>query len=111
MRTLDGQMCLMRIFIGENDQHAGKPLHEALVETLRREGIAGATVLRGVLGYGASSVLHDGKSPKHVSDLPLCVEVVDSDDHISRILPKLDNMVTQGLITMEKVRVIRYAPF
>jgi PII-like signaling protein len=110
VRTLDGHMTLMRIFIAENDMHGGKPLYEAIVETLRREGIAGATVLRGVLGYGASSVMH-GVDAKHPHDLPLCVEVVDSDEHINRILPKLDNMVAQGLITMEKVRVIRYAPF
>ena len=111
MRALDGNMMLMRVFICEDDSHNGRPLYSEIVEMLRREGIAGATVLRGVLGYGANSIIHAGDPFKLGSGMPLCVEVVDSEDHLNRILPKLDAMVIEGLMTMERVRVIKYAPF
>ncbi|MDQ3023561.1 MAG: DUF190 domain-containing protein [bacterium] len=111
MRTLDGTMMLMRIFVSEDDSHNGKPLYTELVDMLRKEGIAGATVLRGVLGYGANSVLHTGDPFKLGTGMPLCIEVVDSEDHLNRILPKLDAMVLEGLMTLERVRVIKYAPF
>jgi PII-like signaling protein len=111
MRALDGNMMLMRVFVSENDSHNGKPLYTELVEMLRREGIAGATVLRGVMGYGANSVLHAGDPFRLGQGMPLCIEVVDSEEHLNRILPKLDAMVIEGLMTMERVRVIKYAPF
>ena len=111
MRTLDGDMMLMRIFVCEDDSHNGKPLYSEIVEMLRREGIAGATVLRGILGYGAHSVIHSGDPFRLGTGMPLCVEVVDTEEHLKRILPKLDAMVIEGLMTLERVRVIKYAPF
>jgi PII-like signaling protein len=112
MRVLEGQLTLMRIFIGEQDKWHDKPLCTSLVEMLRREGIAGATVIKGEMGYGAHSIIHSKEDPLRLgAGLPLVVEVVDSDDHLRRILPQLDQMVSEGLITMEKVQVIKYAPF
>lgn len=110
MRILDGEQTLMRIFIGEADKSGNKPLYQALVELFRREKIAGATVLRGVMGYGAKSHLHTTSLLRLSQDLPIVVEVVDGQKNIDRILPQLDAMVREGLITMEKVRVLRYAP-
>jgi PII-like signaling protein len=111
MRVLDGPMTLMRIFVGETDNYHGQPLYCGIVELLRREGIAGATVLKGIMGYGASSVIHSADPLRLGQGLPVCVEVVDSDEHLNAVLPKLDGMVSEGMITMEKVRVIKYAPF
>ncbi len=110
MRVLDGEQILMRIFIGEADKADGTPLYRAIVELLRREKIAGATVLRGVMGYGAKSHLHTANLLRLSQDLPMVVEVVDSQDNIERVLPQLDALVREGLITLEKVRVLRYAP-
>lgn len=110
MRVLDGEQVLMRIFIGEADRHGRRPLYQALVELFRREGVAGATVLRGVLGYGAKSHLHAAHLLRLSDDLPMVVEVVDSQETIDRILPAVDAMIAEGLVTMEKVRVLRYAP-
>jgi PII-like signaling protein len=104
-------MMLMRIFVSEDDSHNGHPLYTAIVEMLRHEGIAGATVLRGVMGYGANSVIHSGEPFKLGTGMPLCVEVVDTEEHLKRVLPKLDAMVIEGLMTLERVRVIKYAPF
>jgi PII-like signaling protein len=98
----------MRIHIGESDKWHSKPLHEAIVELLRREGFSGATVLRGVGGYGGSSVYHTDKLLRMSQDLPIIVEVIESTERIERMLPKLDEMVEGGLITLEKVRVILY---
>ena len=111
MRVLEGHLMLMRIYIGETDTYGGHPLYISIVEVLRREGIAGATVLKGVMGYGANSVLHSGDPFRLGQGMPLCVEVVDSEEHLNAVLPKLDHMVGEGLITMERVRVIKYAPF
>jgi PII-like signaling protein len=110
MRVLDGEQILMRIFIGEADKAGKKPLYQSLVEFLRHEGIAGATVLRGVAGFGAKSHLHRASILRLSQDLPIVVEVVDSQVNIERILPQLDEMVLEGLITMEKVRVLKYGP-
>lgn len=110
MRVLSGQQVLMRIFIGEADKHAGRPLYEQLVEMLRREKLAGATVLRGILGFGAKSHLHSAHILQLSQDLPIVVEVVDSQENIDRVMPQIDTMVREGLITMEKVEVLRYAP-
>jgi PII-like signaling protein len=104
----EGERTLMRIHIGESDKWHGKPLYEAIVELLRKEKFSGATVLRGVGGFGGSSVYHTDKILRLSEDLPIIVEVVDSTDRIEEILPRLDEMVEGGLITLEKVRVILY---
>lgn len=110
MRVLEGEQVLMRIFVGEADRHGRTPLYQALVELLRREEVAGCTVLRGTMGYGAKSRLHTSSILRLSQDLPVVVEVVDTQEKIDAILPRLDEMVEEGLITMEKVRVVRYAP-
>jgi PII-like signaling protein len=104
----EGERTLMRIHIGESDKWHGKPLHQAIVEMLRGEKFPGATVLRGVGGFGSSSVYHTDKILRLSEDLPIVVEVVDSAERIEQILPRLDEMVEGGLITLEKVRVILY---
>jgi PII-like signaling protein len=109
LRVLSGEQLLLRIFIGESDKWHHQPLATALVERLRREGVAGATVLRGIAGFGARSVLHSAHLLRLSEDLPLVIEVVDSEEHVERILPILDEMVGEGLVTLEKVRVIKYA--
>ena len=110
MRVIDGEQMLMRVFVGEKDKHKGAPLYRALVELFRREHLAGATVLRGTMGYGAKSVLHTANVLRLSEDLPIVIEVVDAQDKIEAVLPLLDAMVDEGLITLEKVRVLRYAP-
>ena len=104
----EGERTLMRIHIGESDKWHGKPLHEAIVMLLRKEGFSGATVLRGVGGYGGSSVYHTDKLLRMSQDLPIIVEAIESTERIDQILPRLDEMVEGGLITLEKVRVILY---
>jgi PII-like signaling protein len=104
----EGERTLMRIHIGESDKLHGKPLHEALVDLLRREGFSGATVLRGVAGYGGSSVYHTDKILRLSQDLPIIVEVIETAEKIEKILPRMDEMVDGGLVTLEKVRVILY---
>ncbi len=108
MRGLEGEQVLMRIFIGEGDYYEKKPLYQALVELFRRERLAGATVLRGTLGFGAKSHLHTAHLLRLSHDLPVLVEVVDSQEKIDSVMPLIDTMVADGLITMEKVRVVRY---
>ncbi len=110
MRILDGEQILMRIFIGEADKHGQQPLYRALVELLRREKLAGATVLRGVQGFGAKSHLHATHLLRLSQDLPIVIEIVETQENIDRVLPQIDGMVGEGPITMEKVRVLRYAP-
>jgi len=104
----EGERTLMRIHIGESDKWHGKPLHEVIVEMLRKDGFSGATVLRGVAGFGGSSIYHTDKILRLSQDLPIIVEVVEYTDRIEKILPRLDEMVEGGLITLEKVRVILY---
>jgi uncharacterized protein len=104
----EGERTLMRIHIGESDRWHGKSLHEAIVEMLRKEGLSGATVLRGVAGYGGSSIYHTDKILRLSQDLPVIVEVVEYAERIEKLLPRLDEMVEGGLITLEKVRVILY---
>jgi uncharacterized protein len=106
----EGERTLMRIHIGESDKWHGKPLHEAIVALLRKEGFAGATVLRGVSGYGSSSVYHTDKLLRLSQDLPIILEVIETPERIEQILPRLDEMVDGGLISLEKVRVILYRP-
>jgi len=110
MRALDGEQTLVRIFIGESDRWHHQSLAHALVERLRAEGFAGATVFRGVAGFGARSVLHTTQLLRLSVDLPMVIEVVDSDEHVARLIPILDEMVSEGLVTMERVRVLKYAP-
>ena len=110
MRAIDGEQMLVRIFIGESDRWHHQPLHAALLERLRREGFAGATVFRGIGGFGARSVVHTAQILRLSEDLPVVIEVVDSEEHVQRLLPMLDEMVTEGLVTVEKARVLKYVP-
>src|SRR5690349_24268224 len=103
-----GERTLMRIFIGESDKYQGKPLYDALVERLRAKGLAGATVLRGVGGFGASSTIHTDKVLRLSLDLPIIIELVETQEAIDAVLPELDGMIGGGLITLEKARVILY---
>ena len=105
---LEGQGKLLRIFIGESDNWHGKPLYQAIVEHLRLEGIAGATVVRAIEGFGARSHVHTSRILRLSEDLPLIIEVVDTDENIHRVLPMLDEMVPDGLVTLEKIEVITY---
>lgn len=112
---LRGERTLMRIFLGESDRcrsgrHKGLPLYEAILLTLREEGCAGATVVRGIAGFGLSAKLHTGKVLRLSSDLPVIVEVVDDEESLQEILPKLDDMMGGGLITLERAQVILYRP-
>ena len=102
------QAVLLRIFIGEDDQFQGRPLYEAIVMSAREQHLAGATVLRGPMGFGKSSRLHTTKILRLSEDLPLVIEIVDSEDDINRFLPMLDGMMSSGLITMEEVQVLQY---
>lgn len=99
---------ILRIFIGESDKYNGRPLYEAIVEEARKSGMAGATVTRGVLGFGAHSRIHTAKILRLSEDLPLIVEIIDKPERIEAFLPGLDKMVEEGLITVEKVRVVAY---
>jgi PII-like signaling protein len=110
MRVLDGEQVLTRIHIGESDRWHGQPLHVALLERLRKEGFAGATVFRGVAGFGARSILHTTHILRLSEDLPVVVEIVDTEESAEKLAQILDEMVDEGLVTMEKVRVLKYSP-
>ena len=99
---------LLRIFIGEDDKHESKPLYESVVLKAREMHLAGATVLRGAMGFGHSSHLHTTKILRLSQDLPLVIEIVDSEDKINAFLPVLDGMMGHGLVTLEKVQVLQY---
>ena len=99
---------LLRIFIGENDNYKGTPLYEAIVLEARELNFAGATVLRGIMGFGAASRIHAAKVLRLSEDLPIVIELVDTIEKINQILPFLDEVVGEGLITLEKVKVIKY---
>jgi len=105
--TIPEEATLLRVFLGESDQHDGKPLYEAIVIKARELHLAGATVLRGVMGYGRSSRLHTAKLLRLSEDLPIVVEIADVEDKIQELLPWLQEVVTGGLITLERARVIR----
>jgi PII-like signaling protein len=109
MRVLTGEQFLVRVFIGESDKWHHRSLATALVERLRQEHFAGATVFHGVAGFGAHSVLHTSKVLRLSEDLPVVIEIVDSEERMPRLTEILDEMVSEGLVTMEKVRVIKYA--
>ena len=102
------QAVLLRIFIGEDDRFKGVPLYEAIVVKAREQHLAGATVLRGPMGFGQSSRLHTTKILRLSEDLPLVIEIVDSEDKINQFLPSLDGMMASGLVTLEKVQVLKY---
>ena len=108
MRALEGEQILVRIFFGESDKWNHRPLDAALLERLRSEGFAGATVFRGVAGFGATSVIHTTHLLDLSTDLPVVIEIVDTEEQISRLTPILDEMLGGALVTMEKVRVLRY---
>ncbi len=99
---------LLRIFVGESDKHGHRPLYEAIILKAREAGLAGSTVLRGVMGYGKHSVLHTAKILRLSEDLPMVIEIADSLEKIEKFLPRLDGMISDGLVTLEKVRVIHY---
>lgn len=105
---LRGEGKLIRVFIGEQDKWNSRPLHEAIVMKAREEGLAGATAIKGFLGFGANSRLHTSKLLRLSEDLPIIVELVDSAEKIDRFLPTLDSMVKDGLITEEPVSVRIY---
>lgn len=100
--------CLLRIFLGESDRWEGVPLYEAIVLKARELHLAGATVLRGPMGFGASSRLHTAKVLRLSEDLPMVIEIVDSREKIDELLPFVDEVVRDGLVTLEKVQVIKY---
>ncbi len=99
---------LLRIFIGESDRHGHRPLYEAIVQLAREKGLAGATVLRGIMGFGAHSRMHTAKILRLSEDLPIVIEIVDTPERIEAFLPQIDGMIAEGLVTLEKVRVIAY---
>ena len=105
---IEGKGQLLRIFIGENDIWEGVPLYDAIVREARKAGLAGATVMRGFQGFGAESRIHTTKLLRLSEDLPVIVEIVDKEERITSILPVLDDMVTEGLITLENVQIIAY---
>jgi hypothetical protein len=105
---IDGPALLVRIYIGEADRHDGHPLYQAIVAFLRERGIAGATVFRGIEGYGANARLHTTRILRLSEDLPILIEVVDQEDRLRAVLPELDAMVQDGLVTLERVEVVTY---
>jgi hypothetical protein len=104
------QAVLLRIFFGEDDRNGGRPLYEAIVLKAREMHLAGATVLRGPMGFGHSSRLHTTKILRLSEDLPLIIEIVDSEEKINEFIPVLDGLMTSGLVTLEKVQVLQYGP-
>jgi PII-like signaling protein len=108
MRHIEGPALLVRLYIGEADHVGGKPAYQAIVAFLRERGIAGATVLRGIEGFGANAHLHTARLLRLSEDLPILIEAVDEEARIREILPELDTMVGDGLITLERVEVLAY---
>ena len=105
---LEGEGKLLRLFIGESDTWHGKPLYQAIVERVREEGLAGATVLRGIEGFGRASVLHTARILRLSEDLPILIEIVDTEERIKAIMPVLDEMIGEGLVTLEAVEILVY---
>jgi len=99
---------LLRIFVGESDRYGHHPLYEAIVLQAREHGLAGATVLRGLMGFGKHSILHTAKILRLSEDLPMVVEIVDSREKIDGFLPLLEEMISDGLVTLERVQVLHY---
>lgn len=105
---LQGEGLLVRIFVGESDRWDGVSLYEAIVQRAREKGLAGATVLRGVEGFGAHNQIHTARVQRLSQDLPMVIEIVDQKDKIEGFLPDLDQMISEGLVTLEPVQVILY---
>ena len=105
---LEGDGQLLRIFIGESDRWKGRPLYEAIVHLFKEAGLAGTTVIRGVEGFGASSRVHTTRLLQLSQDLPMVIEAVDTEERIASVLEQLDEMVTEGMITLERVHVITH---
>src|SRR5262249_37094451 len=110
MRVLDGEQVLVRIFIGESDRWHHQPLWAALLQRLRRHGLAGATVLRRIGGFRCRQPVHTNLRQGRAQAPPLLIEVVETEEHVERLLPILDEMVAEGMVTMETERVIKYLP-
>ena len=106
--TINEDGILLRVFIGESDRHDGKPLHEAILQKARELGVAGATVLRGVEGFGANSVVHKSALLEMKPDLPIVIEIVDQKQQVELLLPHLELMVREGMVTMEYVAILLY---
>ena len=107
---LEGEGKLLRIFVGESDRWEGRPLFEAIVHRVREAGGAGATVLRGIEGFGAHSRIHTARILRLSEDLPIVIEIVDTAERIDALIPALDEMIEDGLVTIETVRILRYRP-
>ena len=105
---IEGDGLLLRIFVGESDTWHGKPLYEEIVRLVRERGLAGATVLRGIEGFGAHSRLHTARILRLSEDLPVVIEIVDEAERVNGVLPLLDEMIGEGLITLERVHVVAY---
>ena len=105
---LEGEGKLLRLFIGESDTWHGKPLYQVIVERVRQEGLAGATVLRGIEGSGADSRIHTSRILRLSKDLPVVIEIVDTPEQIDRVVPILDEMVGEGMLTLERVQIVSY---
>lgn len=110
MQSICGTQALMRIYISENDKYQHKPLYQSLLEMFRKEKLAGCTVTRGIAGFGAKSHLHSTQLLRLSENLPLVIEVVDTRDNIKAVLPEIDKMLTEGMVIIENVEVLRYAP-
>ncbi len=108
MHGFKGERVLMRIHLGESDKHDGKPLYQEIVQLLRARHYAGATVFRGIMGFGANSTIHTDRILELSVDLPIVVECIETEERIDAILPELDEMIGGGLITLERVRVVMY---
>jgi PII-like signaling protein len=108
MTKIEGEGKLLRIFIGESDTWHGRPLYEAIVHRVREQGLAGATVIRGIEGFGADSRLHTSRILRLSEDLPLLIEIVDTPERIEQVLPLLDEMIGEGMVTLERVEIVAY---
>jgi PII-like signaling protein len=108
MTRMEGEGKLLRLFIGESDTWHGRPLYQAIVERVRAEGLAGATVVRGIEGFGADSHLHTSRILRLSEDLPVVIEIVDTPERIDRVVPLLDEMVSEGMLTLERVQIVSY---
>ena len=105
---LEGEGLLLRVFVGESDTWHGKPLYQAIVERVREAGLAGATVLRGLEGFGAHSRIHTSRILRLSEDLPVVIEIVDQPERVEAIIPTLDEMISEGLMTLERVHIVTY---
>lgn len=107
---LEGPGKLLRVFIGESDRHGAQPLYTAIVERARKEGLGGATVFKGIEGYGGHSVVHAARVFDLSTDLPVLIEIADTEEKIRAFIPILDEYVSEGMVTLESIDVIRYKP-